>query len=831
MPKCLPRFEFEVTVSRFRNITRVAIVCAFAISIGSLSLPVQLSAETPSVSYVFPAGGQRGQTVDVHVGGHYLHEGCPIRMRGEGVKVSPRITRTANTKWFEGPVIPMPASQRKEDYPIDYAGRIEIAKNAALGVRTWNVWTSQGVTPAMKFVVGDLPEVVEDEIDGRPIPTQVELPVTINGRIFPREDVDIWTFDVKQGQIVTCEINAARIGSPLDSRIEVRDPDGLQVAENTDTYGKDSFAHFLAAKTGKYSLSMHDVEYGGLQHYVYRLTIRTGPYVSRVFPLGGRRGSTVATRLHGPGLNGKIANVPIPATATDTFAHQFHLSGQANSLLLDVDDLAEIVEPNGKHASIAFQAPTVLNGRINQSGQVDRWSFTAKKGDKLEFEVRASRLGSRLDSVLRILDADQKVVGENDDLKNGVTDSKLVFTAPADGNYTAEISDRIATRGDDRFAYRLRVAEPSPAAAPGFRIFLPSDTITVERGKEAKIKVDMERLGGFQEEVQLEIAGLPKGVVVTGDKLAAKKTSTQLSFKPDETVKIGLSTIRITGRGVIPPPKAVAKPNKKTSKPEDKKPEPQGTPISQVAVVRTPQGEPAIDNVLLHVSMPTPFKFTAEFETRYASCGTVYFRKFNLERNGFTGPIEVSMADRQVRHLQGATGPKLVLGPEVKTEFEYNITLASFMEIGRTCRVCIMLVGVVEDADGSKHKVSFSSQAQNDQVIVLVDPTQLSVRSTPQSMVVSPGSTSRIRVDVRRGSELKGDVEIQLIAPQHIKGVTSRSVTVPAGSTQAEIDITFAKAGVGPLNMPLLLRAQTVDARGMPVVGESPFELVPALQR
>ena len=41
-----------------------------------------------------------------------------------------------------------------------------------------------------KFIVGDLPEVVEDEVDGDQIPQQVTLPVTVNGRIFPRADVD-----------------------------------------------------------------------------------------------------------------------------------------------------------------------------------------------------------------------------------------------------------------------------------------------------------------------------------------------------------------------------------------------------------------------------------------------------------------------------------------------------------------------------------------------------------------------------------------------------------------------------------------------------------------
>ena len=195
-------------------------------------------AEPPHVSYIFPAGGQRGTEVSFKVGGHYLHEGCPFEMTGPGVVASSRIERT-ETIWFEGPLIPQPASQRKDDYPKDYLGAVTIVEDAPLGIRKWRVNTSQGVTSRMKFVVGDLPEVVEEEIDVEPIPTSVQLPVTINGRIFQREDVDIWTFDAKAGERISCEVNAARIGSPLDSRIEIRNPDGTVLAENVDALRVD----------------------------------------------------------------------------------------------------------------------------------------------------------------------------------------------------------------------------------------------------------------------------------------------------------------------------------------------------------------------------------------------------------------------------------------------------------------------------------------------------------------------------------------------------------------------------------------------------------------
>src|SRR5262249_62026815 len=115
-----------------------------------------------------------------------------------------------------------PCSQHAEASPEDRAGRVLRAADAAIGERFWRVWTAQGATPAMKFVVGDLPEIVEEEIDGEPISVAVQLPVTINGRIFPREDVDLWTFDAARGQTVCAEVCAARLGSPLDAR-----PQGL----------------------------------------------------------------------------------------------------------------------------------------------------------------------------------------------------------------------------------------------------------------------------------------------------------------------------------------------------------------------------------------------------------------------------------------------------------------------------------------------------------------------------------------------------------------------------------------------------------------------------
>ena len=45
-----------------------------------------LRADPPTASYVFPAGGQRGQTVAVRVGGLNLYQSCGFEMLGPGVQ-------------------------------------------------------------------------------------------------------------------------------------------------------------------------------------------------------------------------------------------------------------------------------------------------------------------------------------------------------------------------------------------------------------------------------------------------------------------------------------------------------------------------------------------------------------------------------------------------------------------------------------------------------------------------------------------------------------------------------------------------------------------------
>src|SRR5207249_747275 len=82
------------------------------------------------------------------VGGLFLHDRCSFEMLGPGVTAGKELLRTP-TLWLEGPRLPLPDSQRQEDYPRDMAGRGNLGKRGRSSFR------------ASSLLAGGLPDGVE----------------------------------------------------------------------------------------------------------------------------------------------------------------------------------------------------------------------------------------------------------------------------------------------------------------------------------------------------------------------------------------------------------------------------------------------------------------------------------------------------------------------------------------------------------------------------------------------------------------------------------------------------------------------------------------------
>lgn len=759
------------------------------------------NAEPPDTAYIFPAGGQRGTKVPVRIGGYYLYERTPLEFLGAGVKGPAEIDRVP-TKWFEGPVIKQPASQQKEDYPKDYVAELTIAADAPLGPHGWRSWNAQGATPVRPFIVGTLPEVVEDETDGDPLPTAVTLPVTINGRIFPREDLDEWTFTAEAGKPLTIAVMAEQLGSPLEARIEVRSASGALLAESTGRLNRDPLLRFTPPTSGQYSVRITDTRAAGLQSFVYRLTITAGPWIDALYPLGGKRGVATKFEVLGQGLESIEATLP---TTADQMVPQYFAD---NMVRVDLDDLDEIreQEPNNETGQAAeLKLNMVANGRIEQAGDRDAWNLTLAKGDAVQLEVRAARLGSPLDAVLLVLDDTGKELARGEDLPSGSPDCEVKFTAAKDGTYTVVVQERFASRGGNEFAYRLRCTKP----AGDFQLEMTVDSLAVDIGSTKKLPVNITRLGGFAGPITLSVEGLPTGVTAPAVEVKANQNKGDLAFNCEANVPVGRQAVRIIGRADIDGasvsrvPKIVAPANN-------------NQPLAALGLVD-------VDHLLVVTTLATPFKFAGQYDLQYIARGSTLRKGFTIDRGGFEGPLFVELSDKQGRHLQGVAAERKAVPPGT-SDFEFEVSLPPWMELGRTSRSQLMIVGELADASGKKHQVSYTTNNQNEQMIALVSPGPLRVAAEKTTMSIRKGEDLVIPLQITCDRTVGQPVKIELLVPDHMRDLTAAAIEAQPQDTAAKLTLRCGPSP-GPLNMPLTIRA-TSERNGKPVVSESPLTLL-----
>jgi hypothetical protein len=133
---------------------------------------------------------------------------------------------------------------------------------------------------SLRFALGAHPELTEPATG--PALT-LTLPSVVNGRIARPDERDTYHFTGRAGQSIVAEVFARRLDSPLDSRLELRGPDGQLLVANDDTEDKaegllthhaDSRVACDLPTTGDYTLTLTDTQHRGGTDYGYRLILR-----------------------------------------------------------------------------------------------------------------------------------------------------------------------------------------------------------------------------------------------------------------------------------------------------------------------------------------------------------------------------------------------------------------------------------------------------------------------------------------------------------------------------------------------------------------------------
>ena len=138
--------------------------------------------------------------------------------------------------------------------------------------------------------------------------------------------------------------------------------------------------------------------------------------------------------------------------------------GPTDAITLLVDDLPSVVDNGANHQREKAQEITALCGVDGTSdGPLsDFYRFHASANQRVAFEVQAQRIGSAMDTVVRLLDASGKQLLLVDD-EEGYPDSRFAFEFKQEGDYFVEVFDsRFAAGG----RYRLRVGDFPIVSAP-----------------------------------------------------------------------------------------------------------------------------------------------------------------------------------------------------------------------------------------------------------------------------------------------------------------------------------------------------------------------------
>lgn len=123
------------------------------------------------------------------------------------------------------------------------------------------------------------------------------------------------------------------------------------------------------------------------------------------------------------------------------------------------------VEPNNEFAKPQpIQTKTTINGNIGNE-DVDFYSLSAKKGERIVAEVEGLRLGrTRFDPYVSIMDKDRFELASSDDAALAWQDGIAALVAPEDGTYVIQVRDS-SFGGNGAASYRLHVgAFPRPTA-------------------------------------------------------------------------------------------------------------------------------------------------------------------------------------------------------------------------------------------------------------------------------------------------------------------------------------------------------------------------------
>lgn len=231
------------------------------------------------------------------------------------------------------------------------------------------------------------------------------------------------------------------------------------------------------------------------------------------------------------------------------------------------------------------------------------------------------------------------------------SDSRLNWTAPADGGYLVKVRD-VRGLGGEGFGYRLTIRRPQP----DFSVQLVGANPTVNANSAKEVRFAVDRVDGFEGAVAIDVAGLPVGftisrpIVIEAGHSEAHAALVVAADAPDptketETASVVTASAQIAGATVTKPVNNLGK-IARGARPKI------AVKLSPADVVITPGGTVAV--------------------------------KMTLERDGFDGRVSFDVSNLPHGVIVDNIGLNGILIPEKQTERTFYLSCREW--VGETSR-------------------------------------------------------------------------------------------------------------------------------------------------
>ncbi len=625
---------------------------------------VTVRASSPDLKNIMPRGGLRGTEVEFKLGGDRLKDAAEIMLYDSGVVVKEM----------------KPAEDGKS-----IALKLALTPGATLGEHYLRVRTASGLSQVETFWVGQYPSVDEKEPNSLfTTPQAVALNSTVAGTV-ENEDVDYYTVEAKKGQRLSVEVEGIRLsGAFYDPYVAILNKDRFELAAADDTplLVQDCYAQIIVPEDGTYTIQVRDSAYTGSGGCRYRLHVGSFPRPSMAYPAGGKIGTEVDVKLLGDKGGELTRKVKLPAESTDKFPLIVDVDGQfsPSPVWMRVSELENVLEsePNNegtKATATALPLPLAFNGIIQEAKDEDWFKFTAKKDQKFTFLAHCKSIRSPLDPVIHILQAaDGKYLAGNDDGQG--PDSKMDWTAPADGDYWLKIHDHLLRGGPD-FVYRVEATTAVPSltlTTPEFARYdyQSRQTVPLAKGNRMAMVVNANR-ANFGADVLPECPDLPAGVKLLASPIPGNTGTYTVVWEAAPDAPLGGKLIDLIGRSADPKVPVVGHWRQVLNLMMG---EPNNTPYYSSTVHKLAMA--VVDEVPFKIDIDPP-------KVPLVHNGTMNLRVFVTRKEGFKAAVTV----RMLWFPPNIGGQGTVAIPEGQNEVMYALNANGNAEV-KTNKICVV---------------------------------------------------------------------------------------------------------------------------------------------